>query len=101
MAAAGGLKIAWKMMFPGRDREAALRSARRAIVLPVFAALLLPVYAVIEAFVTPRLVNSPKSALLVGIASAAPVYGWLLLGRGSAGRDVKEDAQSVAGGEAP
>ncbi len=101
VAAAGGFKIAWKMMFPGRDREAALRSARRAIVLPVFAALLLPVYAIIEAFVTPRLANSPKAALLVGIASAAPVYAWLLLGRRSTGGYAGEDARSASGGEAP
>ncbi len=101
VAAAGGFKIAWKMMFPRGGREAALRSARRAIVLPVFAALLLPVYAIIEAFVTPKLANSPKAALLVGIASAAPVYMWLLLGRGSVGRDAGEDARSASGGETP
>ncbi len=99
VAAAGGLRIAWKMVFPGRDRSAALRSARRAVTLPIFAALLLPAYAVIEAFVTPRLGGNPKAALLVGVAAAAPIYAWLLLGGGGARLDAEKDAQSIVGGE--
>jgi len=96
VAAAGGMKIAWGLFFPGRDRSSAILSARRAVSLPLFSAILLPAYAVIEAFLTPRLEGRPMIALAIGVITAAPVYAWLLLG-GRGGGEGEEGAIRAEG----
>ena len=87
IASAGGMKLAWRLISPRRGgRLESLREARSAVALPLFSALLLPLFALVEAFLTPHLEGRIMASLVVGILLVIPIFAWLgIAGRGNKG----------------
>ncbi|HDM92428.1 MAG TPA: hypothetical protein ENG69_03425 [Candidatus Korarchaeota archaeon] len=87
IASAGGMKLAWRLLAPKRgSRLESLKEARNAVALPLFSALLLPIFALVEAFLTPRLEGNVVTSVVVGISLVIPIFAWL----GTAGKNDSE-----------